>query len=271
MAPAHATVDSTLAKFRMPGTSCLTTCALAAVAIRPTDGEQRKRQEFSVACRTSFEGCSLPLRVSPLQILPPLRPPREPCNNPQQASVRGHRSLSMTCEWVPRKFEIASRVIRSDRVSIPISAAVATPKRAMAGRSVHGRRFAAPAGRTSPAPASILSRSSSAIRSRTFCNGRAFLAIMATPRPSGRVSLRPHSSDVSPSRDETPKLQIMVVASPRFDQPFSAVVALGGGRTWWAHFEFTRIPPKALATRGHERIAVSSTVRYRPAVRRSWR
>src|SRR5260370_42498631 len=35
MAPAHATVDSTLAKFRMPGTSCLTTCALAAVAIRP--------------------------------------------------------------------------------------------------------------------------------------------------------------------------------------------------------------------------------------------
>src|SRR5438552_1377023 len=36
MAPAHATVDSTLAKFRMPGTSCLTTCALAAAAIRPT-------------------------------------------------------------------------------------------------------------------------------------------------------------------------------------------------------------------------------------------
>src|SRR5437762_6929308 len=35
MAPAHATVDSTLAKFRMPGTSCLTTCALAAVAITP--------------------------------------------------------------------------------------------------------------------------------------------------------------------------------------------------------------------------------------------
>src|SRR3982751_254242 len=35
MAPAHATVDSTLAKFRMPGTSCLTTCALAAAAIRP--------------------------------------------------------------------------------------------------------------------------------------------------------------------------------------------------------------------------------------------
>src|SRR6476660_10425964 len=34
MAPAHATVDSTLAKFRMPGTSCLTTCALAAAAAR---------------------------------------------------------------------------------------------------------------------------------------------------------------------------------------------------------------------------------------------
>ena len=34
MAPAHATVDSTLAKFRMPGTSCLTTCALAAAATR---------------------------------------------------------------------------------------------------------------------------------------------------------------------------------------------------------------------------------------------
>src|SRR6188474_863585 len=34
MAPAHATVDSTLAKFRMPGTSCLTTCALAVVAAR---------------------------------------------------------------------------------------------------------------------------------------------------------------------------------------------------------------------------------------------
>src|SRR5262245_56211301 len=34
MAPAHATVDSTLAKFRMPGTSCFTTCALAAVAAR---------------------------------------------------------------------------------------------------------------------------------------------------------------------------------------------------------------------------------------------
>jgi hypothetical protein len=32
MAPAHATVDSTLAKFRMPGTSCLTTCALAVAA-----------------------------------------------------------------------------------------------------------------------------------------------------------------------------------------------------------------------------------------------
>src|SRR6185503_11460547 len=36
MAPAHATVDSILAKFRMPGTSCLTTCALAAVAARQT-------------------------------------------------------------------------------------------------------------------------------------------------------------------------------------------------------------------------------------------
>src|SRR5204863_6432335 len=36
MAPAHATVDSTLAKFRMPGTSCLTTCALAGVAASQT-------------------------------------------------------------------------------------------------------------------------------------------------------------------------------------------------------------------------------------------
>src|SRR3954470_9764500 len=34
IAPAHATVDSTLAKSRMPGPSCLTTCALAAAAIR---------------------------------------------------------------------------------------------------------------------------------------------------------------------------------------------------------------------------------------------
>jgi hypothetical protein len=33
-APAHATVDSTLAKFRIPGTSCLTTCALAMVATK---------------------------------------------------------------------------------------------------------------------------------------------------------------------------------------------------------------------------------------------
>src|ERR671925_2094556 len=34
MAPGHATVVSIFAKFRMPGTSCLTTCALAAAAIR---------------------------------------------------------------------------------------------------------------------------------------------------------------------------------------------------------------------------------------------
>ena len=34
MAPAHATVDSTLAKFRMPGTPCFTTCALAALPSR---------------------------------------------------------------------------------------------------------------------------------------------------------------------------------------------------------------------------------------------
>src|SRR6516225_3752007 len=34
MAPAHATVVSTLAKFRMPGTSCLITCALDATDIR---------------------------------------------------------------------------------------------------------------------------------------------------------------------------------------------------------------------------------------------
>src|SRR6476646_3825736 len=34
ISPAHATVVSTFAKFRMPGTSCLTTCALAAAAIR---------------------------------------------------------------------------------------------------------------------------------------------------------------------------------------------------------------------------------------------
>src|SRR5690349_13017149 len=33
-APAHATVDSTLAKFRIPSTSCLTTCALTGVAAR---------------------------------------------------------------------------------------------------------------------------------------------------------------------------------------------------------------------------------------------
>src|SRR5689334_6777822 len=34
MAPAHATVVSILAKFRIPGTSSLTTCAFAAAAIR---------------------------------------------------------------------------------------------------------------------------------------------------------------------------------------------------------------------------------------------
>jgi hypothetical protein len=36
MAPAHATVDSTRAKFLMPGTSSLTTCAAAAVAASQT-------------------------------------------------------------------------------------------------------------------------------------------------------------------------------------------------------------------------------------------
>src|SRR6185503_12218604 len=36
MAPAHATVDSTLEKFRMPGTSCFTTWAAAADAARHT-------------------------------------------------------------------------------------------------------------------------------------------------------------------------------------------------------------------------------------------
>src|SRR5262245_50846358 len=36
MAPAHATVVSIFAKLRIPATSCLTTCAFAAAAIRPT-------------------------------------------------------------------------------------------------------------------------------------------------------------------------------------------------------------------------------------------
>ena len=34
IAPAHATVDSILAKLRIPSTSCLTTCALASFAMK---------------------------------------------------------------------------------------------------------------------------------------------------------------------------------------------------------------------------------------------
>src|SRR5436190_6077991 len=65
MAPAHATVDSTLAKFRMPGTSCLTTCALAAVAIRPTTVNSARVGFSGRMPAPPFERCSLPLRVSP--------------------------------------------------------------------------------------------------------------------------------------------------------------------------------------------------------------
>src|SRR5947199_10316861 len=62
MAPAHATVDSTLAKFRMPGTSCLTTCALAAVAIRPTTVDSAIVGFSGRMPAPPFERCSLPLR-----------------------------------------------------------------------------------------------------------------------------------------------------------------------------------------------------------------
>src|SRR5438876_11543897 len=65
MAPAHATVDSTLAKFRMPGTSCLTTCALAAVAISPTTVNSASVGFSGRMLAPPFERCSLPLRVSP--------------------------------------------------------------------------------------------------------------------------------------------------------------------------------------------------------------
>src|SRR2546425_11187310 len=66
MAPSHATVDSTLAKFRMPGPSCLTTCALAAVAIRhPTTVNSASLGISGCMPAPPFEGCSLPLRVSP--------------------------------------------------------------------------------------------------------------------------------------------------------------------------------------------------------------
>src|SRR5467141_2847868 len=65
MAPAHATVDSTLAKFRMPATSCLTTCALAAVAIRhPTTVNSASLGISSCMPAPPFEACSLPLGVS---------------------------------------------------------------------------------------------------------------------------------------------------------------------------------------------------------------
>src|SRR5438105_8378721 len=67
MAPAHATVDSTLAKFRMPGTSCLTTCALAAVAIRPASVNSASVGISGCMPAPPFEGCSLPLRVSPVR------------------------------------------------------------------------------------------------------------------------------------------------------------------------------------------------------------
>src|SRR5439155_27369162 len=67
MAPAHATVDSTLAKFRMPGTSCLTTCALAAVAIRTTTVNSASVGISGCMPAPPFERCSLPLRGSPLR------------------------------------------------------------------------------------------------------------------------------------------------------------------------------------------------------------
>src|SRR2546422_2219335 len=81
MAPAHATVDSTLAKFRMPGTSCLTTCALAAVAIRPTTVNSASVGFSGRMPAPPFERCSLPLRVSP----------RAPCERQTGATAKDGR------------------------------------------------------------------------------------------------------------------------------------------------------------------------------------
>src|SRR6266516_6714000 len=81
MAPAHATVDSTLAKFRMPGTSCLTTCALAAVAIRPTTVNSASVGISSCMPAPPFERYSLPLRVNP----------RAPCERQTGATSKNRR------------------------------------------------------------------------------------------------------------------------------------------------------------------------------------
>src|SRR5712691_4271562 len=81
MAPAHATVDSTLAKFRMPGTSCLTTCALAAVAIRPTTVNSASVGFSGRMPAPPFERCSSPLRVSP----------RAPCERQTGATAKDGR------------------------------------------------------------------------------------------------------------------------------------------------------------------------------------
>src|SRR6266566_788048 len=78
MAPAHATVDSTLAKFRMPGTSCLTTCALAAVAIRPTTVNSASVGFTGRMPAPPFDRCSLPLRASP----------RAPCERQTGATAK---------------------------------------------------------------------------------------------------------------------------------------------------------------------------------------
>src|SRR5436190_23274762 len=81
MAPAHATVDSTLAKFRMPGTSCLTTCALAAVAIRPTTVNSATVGFSGRMPAPPFERCSLPLPMSP----------RAPCERQTGATAKDGR------------------------------------------------------------------------------------------------------------------------------------------------------------------------------------
>src|SRR5688572_12721777 len=59
MAPAHATVDSILAKLRIPATSCLTTWALASVTMRPPITVNTASVGKLRCIRTSFAGCSL--------------------------------------------------------------------------------------------------------------------------------------------------------------------------------------------------------------------
>src|SRR5689334_3018151 len=67
MAPAHATVDSILAKFRTPGTSCLTTCAFASAAMmHPMTANSAHLGISRRMPAPPLERCSLSLRASPV-------------------------------------------------------------------------------------------------------------------------------------------------------------------------------------------------------------